>query len=75
MKKVTIWEKFYEPSKDSPAHYKFNHLGEDWCQVDKPRNANKSVDSGWSKSQWRKSFAYMNESNQVLRVELIKGEF
>lgn len=69
--RITIWERFYEPSSDGyqMAHYRHNHIVDDWDLSDKPRSSDPSVDKDWSKWQWRKTFGYLINS-KVVRIAL-----
>jgi len=56
MKKITIWERFYPPTKEEGAYYSHNHIQEGWSDDTFPECGNKR----WSTYAWRKTYGYLD---------------
>lgn len=63
MNKITVWERFYKPSKDgkSDAFYAHDHIEDGWNPNPKPISINQVTTNNWNGFDWRKTFAYLNE--------------
>lgn len=72
MKPITKWYKLSKNQKGEVASTSFNHYEDGWrmfAEYPFPFNPKFTNQVAWSKDEWIKIYAYMNENNQIIKIK------
>lgn len=72
MNPITKWYKISKNPQGETTSISFNHYEDGWNQDSEfpPPFSPKFINQvAWSKDEWTKQYAYMNENNQIIKID------